>query len=567
LEVEGLKVSLGVPGWGPAEDEGNWDEGSYDLLVAPPGGHPIELDVGPYVCLLSTGLTSYNRLEITLAPRVLVKNHLWCDCSVDVIGVGVAVVPEGDAIGLDIGDDPRSLFVVEIRNGKECYRSLPLGVEQSGRRVVGMVRGSDLSEEIDDGKNAIVVSIQCAGHSTILIEPFYYVRNDTQGFVLHVPGNLWAEGRDLYSLLRPCVIEVQDRQHGDIHTYNLSQVTECRTSWSERSPTICFLKTDDSANNVTFVVQERAISNNLDTNVVVSGSDGNGGVKKLNLAPKQRSQSDIWGPIKIAAIGELADVDLSIVSNSELRCIGMLALQLERGHVAISTIAERKKSVGGIRGLQAFWEAEDRFRARIRLDELKISIGAESKLSFGPKLGLSVGSASRSYLEISSPNRSEVNYSVCHCVAFPALEFLDEFHRLIYFSTEFQAWYSQLQAIGFSKIHLPCLDDHTVMFLRTLYKLGQSLVTDERVAEVASSPEHSDVDRRELLVSLLDDIELSGDVALSQPVDVTLQNVRVAVKSISNASVSKLKDHVRAALLRSLPQLLLSWMSVKALSS
>lgn len=139
LELEGRKMILGVPGWGGAEGFEDW---KVDIL-APRPGSTIHLDLGDFSCVLSSSLSTYNRLDILVAPKVLLRSELSCECIVEISGEqsGAIVMGAGMEIGVDVSTT--SMFAVVIRNGDVEYRTLPLSFGLVGSRVMTMRPRSD----------------------------------------------------------------------------------------------------------------------------------------------------------------------------------------------------------------------------------------------------------------------------------------------------------------------------------------------------------------------------------------------------------------------------------------
>ena len=171
LDVQGSKIVLGVPPWSD-EGEEDWGHEGYDVLVPAPGSVPTELRFGDGgECLLVSKLTTYNRLDITLTPRLMVRNELDVPIGVCVMGEkGRVEVEEGSDVGLSVAGGRSPLLRFDLADGKKRYQTVPVVVDAPGSTVV----------ELDEGaaypKLAIVV--EHPGWTTVSVRDAQKAEND-----------------------------------------------------------------------------------------------------------------------------------------------------------------------------------------------------------------------------------------------------------------------------------------------------------------------------------------------------------------------------------------------------
>jgi len=156
LEVQGVKIVLGVPPW---SDDGvqSWVDAGYDLLVPAPNGRPTELRVGGGECILVSKLTSYNRLDVTVTPRLLVRNELEVACGVSVVGeTGVVELGSREEVGLSIAGGRLPFLRFHLTDGECAHRTAPVSLETAGSTVASFDRGGGVGGvDVDVGVNGV----------------------------------------------------------------------------------------------------------------------------------------------------------------------------------------------------------------------------------------------------------------------------------------------------------------------------------------------------------------------------------------------------------------------------
>ena len=173
LNVEGRTLVLGVPGWGAAEESGKEDWTTADVLLPRPGT-ATHVDLGDGLeCVLSTRLTSYCRLDVLLAPKVLLRCQLSCECIVEILGKqsGAVVLDAGMEIGVDA--ETTSMFVVVVRKDGVEYRTLPLSFAMGGELFVKMRpvdrHHKDGIDPTDAMKIAVAIEHKVDGYAQVCI--------------------------------------------------------------------------------------------------------------------------------------------------------------------------------------------------------------------------------------------------------------------------------------------------------------------------------------------------------------------------------------------------------------
>lgn len=217
VDVEGRKIILGVPGRGGAPDDAEGIDWDVDVLVASPGS-TASVNLGDFSCLLCSSLSTYNRLDIVLAPRVLFRNELPFACRVEVTGEqsGEIAMVEGEEIGINLDAISGSRFTIVIPNNGMEYRSLPLSFTSVGSRVLTMRSRSPVTTDIDitttktvavaidDGDGYVCISIRYhmienkgnVESDTRMLSP-EYIASEEANLQLSVAGGIAMKDRNL----------------------------------------------------------------------------------------------------------------------------------------------------------------------------------------------------------------------------------------------------------------------------------------------------------------------------------------------------------------------------------
>ena len=367
LEIEGEKLILGVPGWGGAE---GWEDWKVDVL-APRPGSTIHVDLGDFSCVLSSTLSTYNRLDLLLAPKVLLRNELACECTIEISGEqsGAIVMEAGMEIGVDVSPD--SMFVVVIRNSDAEYRTLPLSFERLGSQIMTMRPMSDLVDRpsaIDTMKVELVIN-HIFGYAQTRIRPCretgdYRVRD--------------VIGRRITTDTEPAVntstasrTGTEDRHCHPIGNEGIPHKVNGRSSDTHGADSDRRLE----EGHVKAQTDKAAQSNDSHCDKII-GRMHSGGIGSIARDPEEKGTTgrSRWSPGFLADSGNDAVGLDSSQSPYFAPCSGHRSIDTDRsGQAVFGATSNPSKSKSACSRLEDFFREHDRFNADIVFERLSLA--------------------------------------------------------------------------------------------------------------------------------------------------------------------------------------------------